>query len=45
VRWSDGNGSTTQLRARRTTVALNDDFLRALRQLMGPDRVRLVKAP
>jgi DNA polymerase-3 subunit alpha len=44
VRWTDGNGSTAQLRARRLTVALNEDFLRALRELLGSNHVRLVKA-
>ncbi len=44
VEWSDGNGVTAHLRARRTQVALDDDFLNALRELVGSERVRLVKA-
>jgi DNA polymerase-3 subunit alpha len=44
VEWSDGNGATAHLRARGTQVALEEDFLDALRQLVGGDRVRLVKA-
>jgi len=44
VEWSDGNGSTAQLRARSLRVALDEDFLDALRDLVGNDRVRLVRA-
>ncbi len=44
VEWNDGNGATAQLRARGTRVALDEDFLDALRELVGPDRVRLIKA-
>jgi len=44
VKWSDGNGGTAHLRARRTQVALDDDFLNALRELVGSERVHLVKA-
>jgi len=44
VTWSDGNGASARLRSRRLRVDLNDAFLDALRKLVGPDRVRLVKA-
>ncbi len=44
VDWSDGNGVTAHLKARRTGVALDEDFLHALRELVGNERVRLVKA-
>jgi DNA polymerase-3 subunit alpha len=44
VSWSDGNGASARLRSRRLRVDLNDAFLDALRKLVGPDRVRLVKA-
>jgi DNA polymerase-3 subunit alpha len=44
VTWSDGNGVTAMLRSRGLRVELDDTFLEALRKLMGPDRVRLVKA-
>jgi DNA polymerase-3 subunit alpha len=44
VTWSDGNGASARLRSRRLRVDLNDAFLEALRKLVGPDRVRLVKA-
>lgn len=44
VSWSDGNGSTTRLRARTGGVELSDDFLTALKEIVGKERVRLVKA-
>jgi DNA polymerase-3 subunit alpha len=44
VRWSDGNGVTAELRARRLAVALDDEFLKALREILGTDCVHLVKA-
>ena len=45
VEWkNDDNGSWTTLRSRRLRVQLDDDFLDALRHLVGPERVRLVKA-
>jgi DNA polymerase-3 subunit alpha len=44
VGWSDGNGTTARLRARGARVSLDQDFLEALRELLGPDSVRLVRA-
>jgi DNA polymerase-3 subunit alpha len=44
VEWSDGNGTTTRLRSRSVRVQLRDEFLDALRELVGGDHVRLVKA-
>jgi DNA polymerase-3 subunit alpha len=44
VEWSDGNGVTAHLRARGAQVALDEDFLGALRELVGTERVRLVRA-
>ena len=44
VDWSDGNGTTARLRARGARVSLDQDFLNALRELIGPDSVRLVRA-
>jgi DNA polymerase-3 subunit alpha len=44
VDWSDGNGVTAQLRARQARVELDPSFLNALREIVGHDRVRLVKA-
>jgi DNA polymerase-3 subunit alpha len=44
VHWGDGNGTTAKMRARGTRVTLDDDFLTALRDLLGSDRVHLVKA-
>ena len=44
VKWSDGNGTTAILRARRFRVQLNAKLLNDLTELVGPDRVKLVKA-
>jgi DNA polymerase-3 subunit alpha len=44
VEWSDGNGVTARLQARDTRVALDSEFLEAIRDLVGTDRVRLIKA-
>ena len=44
VRWSDGNGMTARLRAQRLRVDLDEPLLEDLRQLVGPDRVQLVRA-
>ncbi len=44
VEWGDGNGETARLRSRRLRVELEDEFLSALRELLGAERVRLVKA-
>jgi hypothetical protein len=44
VEWTDGDGVTVNLKARRLQVELADDFLAALRNLVGADAVALVKA-
>jgi DNA polymerase-3 subunit alpha len=44
IAWSDGNGATARLRSRACRVSLDDEFLSALREVLGNDRVRLVKA-
>lgn len=44
VEWGDGNGTTTRLRARRLRVELSDGLLDGLRQVLGPEHVRLVRA-
>ena len=44
VEWTDSDGVTANLKARRLQVELTDDFLAALRNLVGADRVALVKA-
>jgi len=44
VAWSDGNGSSARLRARRLRVALDDELLGALRDVLGTARVQLTKA-
>ncbi|HEV8265823.1 MAG TPA: DNA polymerase III subunit alpha [Gemmatimonadales bacterium] len=46
VEWDDQNGETTRarLRSRSLRVDAADDLLAALRDLLGPDRVHLVRA-
>lgn len=44
VDWSDGNGTTARLRSRACRVSLDEGFLDALRELLGGERVRLVRA-
>jgi len=44
VAWSDGKGTEMRLRARKLRVELNVQFLMAVRELTGVNRVRLVKA-
>ena len=44
VAWSDGNGTTARLQSRRVRVDLNDDLIGALREMLGAERVRLVRA-
>jgi hypothetical protein len=43
VRWSDGNGTQARLRSRTLRVAVTSASLSALRVLLGPERVRLVR--
>jgi DNA polymerase-3 subunit alpha len=44
VQWSDGNGVTARLRARRLQVELTETLLDGLRGVLGPEQVRLVRA-
>ncbi|UCD24132.1 MAG: DNA polymerase III subunit alpha, partial [Gemmatimonadota bacterium] len=44
VEWSDGNGTTARLRSRHVRVQLDEELLGALRELVGANQVRLVKA-
>jgi DNA polymerase-3 subunit alpha len=44
VRWSDGSDAVARLRSRSLCVQLNEDLLGALRELVGANQVRLVKA-
>jgi DNA polymerase-3 subunit alpha len=44
IEWSDGNGEAVRLRSRRVRVAAEDDLVRALRDLLGPESVHYVKA-
>jgi DNA polymerase-3 subunit alpha len=43
IEWSDGNGEAVRLRSRRLRVAAEDELVRALRDLLGPDSVHYVK--
>ena len=44
VEWKDGNGTTAKLRSRKIRVAINEDFLTALREMVGSEKVMLDKA-
>jgi DNA polymerase III subunit alpha len=44
IEWSDGNGEAVRLRSRRVRVAVEDDLVRALRDLLGAESVHYVKA-
>ncbi|MEZ4457288.1 MAG: DNA polymerase III subunit alpha [Gemmatimonadales bacterium] len=44
IEWSDGNGESARLKSRRLRVTPNEDLIHALRTLLGPDAVRMVKA-
>jgi DNA polymerase-3 subunit alpha len=43
VKWEDGEGKGTGLRSRSLKVDPADDLLAALRDVLGPDRVHLVR--
>jgi DNA polymerase-3 subunit alpha len=43
VEWNDGNGTTARMQSRRLHVELKEEFLVALRDLVGAERVSLVK--
>ncbi len=43
VQWSDGNGTTAHMQSRRLHVELKEELLVALRELVGVERVTLVK--
>ena len=44
VDWTDETGGSATLRSRSLRVQLNDDLISALRELVGVNHVRLVKA-
>ena len=44
VEWSDGNGHQARLRSRRLRVELEEELLNGLRDVLGAERVRLVRA-
>jgi DNA polymerase-3 subunit alpha len=43
VEWSDGNGEAVRLRSRRVRVSAEEELVRALRNLLGPEAVHYVK--
>ncbi len=43
IEWSDGNGESVRLRARRMRVALDEDLVRGLRDLLGTDAVTYIR--
>ncbi|HWP38315.1 MAG TPA: DNA polymerase III subunit alpha [Gemmatimonadales bacterium] len=44
IEWSDGNGHAARLRSQRLRVELTETLLDGLRQLLGAEHVRLVRA-
>jgi DNA polymerase-3 subunit alpha len=44
IEWTGPEGGVVRLRSRRHRIAPEDEVLHALRSLLGPDRVALVKA-
>jgi DNA polymerase III alpha subunit len=44
IEWSDGNGERLRARARRLRVAPDEELLRTLRGILGPDAVHFIKA-
>ncbi|MGH7510105.1 MAG: DNA polymerase III subunit alpha [Gemmatimonadales bacterium] len=44
IEWSEGNGKPVRLRSKRVRVAVEEDLVRALRDLLGSDSVHYVKA-
>ena len=44
VSWGDGNGSSARLRSKHVRVELSEELLTAIRDVVGEDHVRLVRA-
>jgi DNA polymerase-3 subunit alpha len=44
IEWTDGNGECLRARARRLRVAPDEELLRTLRGILGPDAVHFIKA-
>jgi hypothetical protein len=44
IEWNDGNGETVRLRSRNIRVALEEDLVRGLRELLGPDAIHYARA-
>ena len=39
IDWTDGNGEAVRLRSRSIRVALEEDLVQGLRELVGPDAI------
>jgi hypothetical protein len=44
IEWNDGNGESVRLRSRNLRVALEQDLLHGLRELLGPDAIHYARA-
>jgi DNA polymerase-3 subunit alpha len=44
IDWTDGNGEAVRLRSRGVRVALEEDLVRGLRDLLGPDAIHFIRA-
>jgi DNA polymerase-3 subunit alpha len=44
IDWNDGNGETVRLRSRTIRVALEEDLVQGLRDLVGPDAIHYIRA-
>ncbi len=44
IEWNDGNGESVRLRSRNVRVALEEDLVRGLRELLGPDAIHYARA-
>ncbi len=43
IEWNDGNGESVRLRSRSLRVALEEDLVRGLRELLGPDAIHYAR--
>jgi DNA polymerase-3 subunit alpha len=44
IDWTDGNGEAVRLRSRSIRVALEEDLVQGLRELVGPDAIHYIRA-
>jgi hypothetical protein len=43
IEWNDGNGESVRLRSRSLRVALEEDLVRGLRELLGSDAIHYAR--